>query len=124
MPRTKKRKEEDKQRAIERESNTIAISNHAFERAKERLSLNPQSFIRMVNKAYRNGIDEKEFTGAFAIFMSDLKAGREQEVKVYGTFIYIFVNKLLVTVYHCPAKYIKYLKIVKEKRNEKTKPLS
>lgn len=118
MPRSKKKKEEDRRKAIERDANKVAISNHAFERAQERLSLNPKSFIRMVDKAWRNGIKESEIVGDFASYIIELKEGREQDIRIYGSFIYIFVNKLLVTVYVCPAKYIKYLKIIKQKRND------
>ena len=118
MPRSKKRKEEDRRKAIERDANKVAISNHAFERAQERLSLNPKSFIKMVDKAYQKGIKESELVGDFASYINELRGEREQEVRIYGEFIYIFVNKLLVTVYVCPSKYVKYLKIIKQKRND------
>ena len=124
MPRSKKRKEEDRRKAIERDANKVAISNHAFERAQQRLSLNPKSFIKMVDKAYQKGIKESELVGDFASYINELRGERKQEVRIYGEFIYIFMKKVLVTVYVCPAKYVKYLKIIKQKRNEKTKPLS
>ena len=97
----------------------IIITQHAMDRANERLSLGAKSFSRMAMSAWRNGITLDESISKLKEYLLSTmdSPGREgTEIRIYGTYIYVFITNKLVTVFRCPTAYLKYIKIIKRKR--------
>ena len=97
----------------------IKITAHAFERAKERLSLSSDSLKKMADKAYDQGIKHSDTKGALNKYLSSLffRHKNANNIRIYGEFVYIFINNKLVTLYVIPSEYKKHIKIFKEKKN-------
>ncbi len=85
-------------------SDIIIVTDHAYERAKERLSMNRTSFLRLAEKAYQLGSGRNEAVGnlkkfiqmRFAIHM------KANNIKLYGENVFFFSKNVLITVYEVP----------------------
>ena len=99
----------------------ISLSKHAEKRMKERLNLNKQAATRMANKAYEQGINGNIKNGSLKKYIdSKIKEGKINEyteVKIYGDYVYIFDDGLLITVFIVP-------KNLKERANKTQKKVS
>lgn len=82
----------------------VKISEHAFERAKERLNLKRDSFIRLTNKAFYEGIRHNQFKGQLLKYINSvyLQHKAANNIMIYGEIIYFFNNSKLITVYQVP----------------------
>lgn len=92
--------------------NTV-ITDHAFDRAKDRLGLNRTALERLSELAYSNGIAHKDTKARLNRYITSLymKEGSANNIKIYGEVIFIFKNNLLVTLYQIPNELKKYVKI-------------
>ncbi len=99
----------------------IILSKHAEKRMKERLNLTKQAAIRMANKVYEQGIDGNIKNGSLKRYINGkIKEGKINEfteVKIYGDYVYIFDNNVLITVFILP-------KNLKERANKTQKKVS
>lgn len=68
----------------------IEISLHGFERAKERYSLNKNSFKRLVEKGFELGKRPSDFKGRFRKYLDKLSIEHCTTPVVYGEFILFF----------------------------------
>ncbi|MGN1343667.1 MAG: DUF4258 domain-containing protein [Traorella sp.] len=89
--------------------NNIYLTNHAYERLKERAGINRKAAKRMCIKAYESGIDETDVTGSLKKYMFSKGQGYEREgytSKIYGNFVYCFHNEsnavVLITAFWVP----------------------
>ncbi len=99
------------------ETRYVYITQHGYERGKERLGLKKSAFERIVNKAYLNGLGEKEMSGSLYTYFQNkieylgtMGHTERQFFKIYGENIFVFSesNKkgylpVLITVMHVPS---------------------
>ncbi len=100
------------------ETKNVYISQHGYERGKERLGLKKKAFERIVDKAFLKGLDEKEMSGSLYTYfqnkieyLGNMGHTEKQFFKIYGENIYVFSKSLkkgylptLITVMHVPTE--------------------
>ena len=97
------------------DSRIIKITEHAYDRGKERLGLSKKSLKRMSEKAFDDGLTVDEMNGSlYKYFMDKLEylAYENTFYRVYGEMIFVFTvgqdiffgdtHPLLVTVMYVP----------------------
>lgn len=89
----------------------MEISNHCFERAKERYSLNKESFQRLVGKALIEGRGQNDLKGNLKKYIGNLAKQYKAKTIIYGEFILFFGGDVLITTYQVPNNLKKYLKL-------------
>lgn len=91
----------------------IEITGHAYDRAKERLSLSRDAFVRQAEKAYESGIAHSQTKGNLKKFMTKLwlQYKKANNMRIYGEVIYLFHDNTLITVYQLPFNLRKYIKL-------------
>lgn len=96
---------------------TISITEHAYDRMKERLGWNRKAGERMAQKAFVQGITHGETRGSLHRYLDGifLSYNNANNMKIYGEAIFIFRNDKLITVYALPTKYRKYMAESKRK---------
>jgi len=93
----------------------IHITDHAYDRAKERMSLGKKSFAKLAEKAFLNGVKHSDTKGALNKYLTKLWFEyRKNNIRIYGVYIYIFDDNNLVTLYLLPSKLKKHLGISKK----------
>lgn len=74
----------------------VRISDHAFDRSKERSGLNKKATLRLAEKAYHEGIKHSDTNGRLYKYISSL-AGRSPtkgiSIRIYGEAVYLFSKK-------------------------------
>lgn len=81
------------------------VTRHAAKRVEERVSrkLKPN---KVFNKALKQGRSLSEFYGDFREYLeSKLHNYKHTDVKVYDNNVYVYNNKVMITVYPVPEKY-------------------
>ncbi len=91
----------------------IIVSEHAFDRAKERLGLDRRAFEKLALKAYVSGMKHAECRGQLNKFITRLfmKYKKANNTRIYGEIIYLFNGNTLITVYHIPVELKKHLSL-------------
>ena len=89
----------------------IEISQHAYDRASERYSLNRKSFTRLAQKAFEQGKRQNDLKGKFKRYVSYLAKEYKSSPIVFVEFLFFFNGKKLITTYQVESKYKKYLKL-------------
>lgn len=83
------------------EEDSVYISRHAFDRMKQRNGWNKKTSLRMVQKVYDNGLGPKDVPVQYRAWaVQKSKKHPECLFKFYGQMLYVFDNKVLVTVMH------------------------
>lgn len=81
----------------------INITEHAYQRAKERLNLNADTLKKLCALAYCYGKQQHETKGALLKYLQRRKDEHlPNEFRIYGDNLFIFKQTLLVTVYRLP----------------------
>ena len=88
----------------------IEITQHAYDRASERYSLNIKSFTRLAEKAFEQGKRQNDLKGKFKRYVSYLAKEYKSSPIVFVEFLFFFNGKKLITTYQVESKYKKYLK--------------
>lgn len=90
----------------------VKITEHAYERGKERLSLKHDSLDRLAETAYHTGLKHSETKGKLRKYIDKLWFTNQtaNNIKIYGENIFIFSKNLLITVYQLPNDLRKYIK--------------
>ena len=91
----------------------ILVSDHAYDRAKERLSLNKKAFLRLAESAFIKGVRHSDTKGSLNKHITKMwfKYRSANNVRIYGENIFLFKDNSLVTVYQLPnnlRKHVKY----------------
>lgn len=91
-------------------------TNHAYKRAKERLSWKKSALNRMMKRAFVKGIKHSDTKGQLNKYITDkylnglyFNKKPANNPRIYGENIYFFNDNLLITVYRLPNKVIKLL---------------
>lgn len=86
------------------------MTKHAIERGKERMGLNRKALKRMAKKALVEGKPHSSTRGRLRKYITKLffQEGKANNTKIYGEFIYLFHNDLLITVYNLPNNFKTY----------------
>ncbi len=89
-----------------KEDDGLYITDHAFQRAKERLGWNRKTMMRMMKKVYDNGTADKDVKGSLAPWvksrMERYNAG-ERSI-MYGNTMFVLCRNTVVTVINAPSK--------------------
>lgn len=85
-------------------SEEIVITEHAYDRAKERLSYNKNALERMANKAYFSGLKHEDTKGKLNKYLTKLWHLHKSanNIRIHGENVFIFINNTLITVYQLP----------------------
>ena len=89
----------------------IELTNHAYERLKERAGLNKSAAKRTAIKAWEIGESSSLIDGRHLLHQS------ADIAKVYGQFVYLFKENVLITVLSLETEHV--LKKVKYKRRRR-----
>lgn len=85
----------------------ILLSEHSYERCKERVNIHGSKALIRAEKAYYLGKDIEAFDKVLSKYLANvLEASDGDELKVLGNDIYIFGSKKLITVFPIPQKII------------------
>ena len=104
----------------------MRITDHAYDRAKERCGWNKATLDRMTKKALDYGISHKNVMGSLRkwidyVYLSHCNANG---FKIYGEWLFLFKtenhfqNETLITIYQIPNKYKNTIHKMKEKERE------
>ena len=104
-------KEAEQQCAIHNVTCCIA-TEHAYEKAKERMKWKPKVLDKMMQKAFDEGIQHKDTKGTLKKCITKLWFRYKfcNNVRIYGENIYFFCDQKLITVYRLDNKLTKHLK--------------
>lgn len=91
----------------------MIITDHAYEKAKERLGLKKRSFDKMALEALEKGKTHSECKGSLKRYVTKLWFQYKicNNIRFHNQNIFFFVEDKLITVYQCPKKYHNHLKI-------------
>ena len=89
----------------------IEITEHAYDRAIERYSLNRKSFTRLAQKAFEKGKKQSDLKGKFKRYVNYLAKEYKSTPIVFGEFLFFFKGEVLITTYQTPPEFKKYLKL-------------
>lgn len=94
----------------------INITDHAYERAKERLGWKREVMDKMASKALNLGIKHKDTKGSLNKYITKLWFEYKScnNVRIYGENIYFFSGNTLITLYRLDHKLIKHLKYCRQ----------
>ena len=89
----------------------MEITKHCYQRAKERYSLNKDSFERMVVKAIELGKKPTDFKGRIRKYLDKMTNEHNTVPVIFGEYLFFFAENYskLVTTYQLPSKYKPYL---------------
>lgn len=98
-------------------SEEIVITDHAYDRAKERLSLNRNALERTAKKAFVSGLKHSELKGKLQKYITKLwhMHHSANNIRIHGENIFIFINNTLITVYQLPNNLKNWVGITKKK---------
>lgn len=101
----------------------IIISDHAYDRGKDRLGLSRTAFQQKAIKAFKEGICHSEVAGNLKRFIDKtyLKEGNANNIRILNHFIFIFRKNILITVYQVPNNLKKSVFKIKEQKKNDTK---
>lgn len=81
------------------DEDSVYVSRHAFDRMKERNGWNKKTSLRMVRKIFDEGMEPKDVPGQYKAWaIQKSKKNPECLFKFYGQMLYVFDNKVLITV--------------------------
>lgn len=101
-------------------ANGILITEHAYDRAKERLSMNQVSFTKLSEKAFSDGMTHSESAGNLKKFIDKLVLSHNKaasNIRIYGENVFLFSGNILKTVYQVPPNLKK--SALKNQRSKK-----
>lgn len=88
----------------QKDDDTVYISEHAFQRMKERNGWNSKAAMRMVRKVVDEGTHKKDMTAEIRKWAEQVSRRQEgvSDIILYGTYTYIFADNTLLTTYPMP----------------------
>lgn len=90
----------------------VVITRHAEKRLAERSGLNKSAMQRMCNRAFYNGIKHSDTKGRLNKWVTSLyfRNPKANNLRLYGDKVFIFSDKILVTVMQIPNNLKKDLR--------------
>lgn len=94
----------------------LLITEHAYERAKERLRWKPCALDKMAILAFDNGIKHSDTKGTLNKYITRIwfKYKTANNIRIYGENIFFFKNSTLITLYQLPNDMKRLIKCVKK----------
>jgi len=91
---------------------SVIVTNHAEDRAKERLGWNKHAIKRMAERAYETGISHADTDGKLRKYFDKLFLMEHQanNVRIYGQVVYLFSDNRLITLFMIPKNIEKSIK--------------
>lgn len=85
----------------------IHITEHAFQRARERLGLNRPATERLVARAFDKGLQHAHATGALKRYLDGvfLARGTADNLRVYGEAVWVLTGTRVITVLRVPLEH-------------------
>lgn len=82
----------------------VKVTEHAEKRAKERCGWSRSAIHRMAEKAFVEGTTHAETRGKLHRYLSKIfmKEQNTNNLRIYGTNIFLFAGSTLITVYNIP----------------------
>jgi hypothetical protein len=88
----------------------VHITEHAYDRGRERLSFTKNALDKLASKAWESGMRRSQAGGRLRKHLKEIKGN----IRIYGDNLYIFTTyrrqPSLVTVYQLPQEYRKYVR--------------
>ena len=99
----------------------MQVSNHATDRMSERCGLNKKSSERLSKLALENGISHNDTVGSLNRYLTKLFFYNKtaNNIRIYGEYVYIFCDDILITVIPLDNKYKKVVRNINTKKGEK-----
>ena len=94
----------------------IYVTSHAYEKGRERLSLNKKSLLKLTTTAFERGLKHTDLKASLKKYIDKLffnNSGRSKNfnIRIYGEVLFIFDNERLITLYQIPSNLKKYTKL-------------
>lgn len=91
------------------------LTDHAIERADERLGWNREILLKMSQKALEKGLNHCDTKSKLNKYITKLwfQYKTANNVKIYGENLFLFKGNILITLYRLPNELIKYVKLKK-----------
>lgn len=88
----------------EKEKSEIYITDHAYDRAKERLGMSRGAFSKLAYKAYLDGVKHCNTAGNLKKWIDGtwFNYKNANNIRIYGEVFFLFNFKTLITVYQVP----------------------
>lgn len=98
--------------AVNDSASVVIITDHAYERAKERIGWKPKVLDKMAEKAFLEGKKHKDTKGALMRYLTKLWFSYKHcnNVRIYGENVFFFCDNILITLYQLPNNLRKHLK--------------
>ena len=98
------------------QSTDLAISDHAFSRAKERIGLSRKAFTHLVAKAQKNGATQKDIKGNLLkwVVSQVMRYKLKNHTILYGSYMFICSKDMVITVLNIPNNLLPYTKYIKK----------
>ena len=95
----------------------IKITNHAIDRAWERLGIREGPLTKKAQKAFDSGIRHGDVNGSLRRYIDGeyLKYKNANNIRIHNQYVYYFKNNLLLTITEIPNKYKRYINKLKNK---------
>jgi hypothetical protein len=70
----------------------IVVTDHAFDRIKERSGINKKAAVWLAERAYQKGLSHNETNGGLDKYISSVagKSNKDNRIKIYGDKLFIF----------------------------------
>lgn len=97
-------------------SEEVIITDHAFEKGKERFSLKVDAFKRLAQKAFNEGLRQSDASGKLGRYMDKIyfEHRTANNLRIYGDNLFIFSHNILITTYQVPSDLKKYVRACKK----------
>lgn len=85
----------------------VILTDHAIDRAKQRLGLSKSAIARSAAKALQKGINRIKTVGSLRRYLDGQWHLYDEhlDIIVWGEHLYIFDSTVLITMYCLPTKY-------------------
>lgn len=88
----------------------LRITRHGEKRTRQRVGIPKKAISRNAQKALDHGIGVSEATGklkGYIEFLYAVNGGSANNIRIYNDKVYVFHNKVLVTVHNIPYEHRK-----------------
>lgn len=98
----------------------IQMTNHAKERTKKRIGLSKKNADKNAQKAYDFGIKHSDTKGSLHKYMDSLYLSHlnSNNTRIYNRKVYLFHDKLCITVLNLPNKFSELCDKIQKRINE------
>lgn len=110
--RTKKAKRSkqisNKQSHVQSAQGTIIVTQHAIQRAQERLNWSKEKLHSKLNKIVENEVDIQKYHGRLKRYLKGKINGKKasNHVCLFGDILFFFKDAYLITLFRIPDQYL------------------